>query len=313
MTDSLFIPAAIYFIILIASNFALVKILNSQQGNKNPWQENLGILLQVAALFLFVAPIFYVFYFPPNISLSTFFQITAVFILFAVISFFIGWRLKKASTQGLPSLVQLIDDYNKTLEELQLNYKTAAQKFVAFASSYKERLDDHLKGWFEQWKTEQSEVLGSYQDLLQKQKAIQQASQKPLLNKARMLHASLQNVQSLEELQEELFVLEKIVTAKEIQEINTTLLRLLQEYLEQYRSYLTQQQEKYEEARKKLTDLKAKLLKDYQKELEKYFAASEDELQKINIIDDLSLNAFAMQLEENRIQKEKLIAITEKN
>ncbi|WCL81117.1 serine/threonine protein kinase [Saprospira sp. CCB-QB6] len=309
-----------YWGIWTISNFALARILTSQEENKGIWQENLGVLLQVAALGSLLYAVFYVFDYAvfytsegASILFPELIEIITPYTLFALIGFFIGWRLKKASTKGLVSPVKLIDDYNKVLGKLQLNYETAEQKFVAFASRYKDELRDHLQQWFEQWKTEQSQILGSYQNLLQKQKAIQQASQKPLLDKARMLHPLLRNVQSFEELKEELFVLEKIVAAREMQEINATLLRLLQEYLEQYRSYLAQQQEEYEEARTKVADLKTKLLKDYQKEQEKHFAASEDELQKINIVDDLSLNTFVMQLEEIHLQKEKLIAITENN
>ena len=309
-----------YWGIWAVSNYALAKILTSQEGNKGVWQENLGVLLQVAALGSLLYAVFYVFDYAvfytsegASILFPELIEIITPYTLFALIGFFIGRRLKKASTKGLVSPVQRIDNYNKSLKKLKTHYATAEQKFIAFASSYKDELRHHLQQWFEQWKTEQSQILGSYQDLLQKQKAIQQASQQPLLDKAQTLHPLLQNVSSFEELKKELLLLDKSLEAKELEEIHKPLIALLQEYLEKYRSYLVQKQEEYKEARKKVAELKTKLLKDYQKEQEKHFAASENELQKINIVDDLSLNAFVMQLEEIRQQKEKLIPIAENN
>jgi len=310
----------IYWSIWTASSFALAKILTSQESNKGALQENTGVLLQATALGLAVYIVFYVFDYSfayltmgASILFPELLTILAPYFIFAVIGYLLGWRLKKASTKGLPSPVQLINDYNKKLQGLQKQYNLAEEQLIAFATDYKERARLYFDDWFNQRLKTTRHFLQDYEQLLQAQAAAREESETFLLQSVHHLHPIFKGMRSFSQVSQKMKLLASQAKKEEVKQIKNELIRLLHQSQAIYINYLQEKQPHYKKAEKTLSDFTAELEHDYQKEKEKYFASATEELKKIKLQEKLSLNDFLNQLDKLEAEKEALLPLEHKD
>ncbi|WCL81114.1 protein kinase [Saprospira sp. CCB-QB6] len=306
----------IYWSIWTASSFALAKILISQESHKGALQENTGVLLQATALGLTVYIVFYVFDYSfayltsgSSILFPELLNILTPYFIFAIIGYFLGWRLKKASTKGLPSPVQLINDYNKKLLVLQKQYDLAEERLIDFATSYKESAQLYFDDWFNKRLKTATHFLQDYEQLLQAQAAAREESETFLLQSAHHLHPIFKGIRSFSQVSQKMKLLKK----EEVREIKNELIRLLHQSQAIYINYLQEKQPHYKMAEKNLSDFEAKLENDYQKEKEKHFAAASEGFEEIKLEEKLSLNDFLKQLHELEAEKEALLPLEHKD
>ncbi|WP_253271240.1 protein kinase domain-containing protein [Saprospira grandis] len=310
----------IYWSIWTASSFALAKILISQESHKGALQENAGVLLQATALGLAVYIVFYVFdysfaYFTSDSSIlfSELLTILAPYFIFAVIGYLLGWRLKKASTKGLPSPVQLINDYNKKLLDLQKHYNLAEEQLIDFAVGYKESAQLYFDDWFNKRLKTATHFLRDYEQLLQAQAAARKESETFLLQSAHHLHPIFKGMRSFSQVSQKMKLLASQAKKEEVREIKNELIRLLHQSQAIYINYLQGKQPYYKVAEKKLSNFEAELENDYQKEKEKHFAAASEGFEEIELEEKLSLNDFLKQLHELKAEKEALLPLEHKD